>query len=126
MLRSGLAAATTSRPRARSRSTTPFQLADSANAPWTRTIVGFWSDMGSLLCSTRSIRPGRPSSLLWGSPVVPRDAPWGPGRGPEGATGVVPRKRSAARLRDALVTAYEGADDVDVPAQLRPGADRIR
>jgi hypothetical protein len=39
--RSGLAAAITGCPAPRSESMTPSQLADSANAPWTRTIVGF-------------------------------------------------------------------------------------
>jgi anti-sigma factor RsiW len=36
---------TTSRPRAGNRSITGFQLADSANAPWTKTTVGSCSDM---------------------------------------------------------------------------------
>src|SRR3954463_16744211 len=38
--RSGLAAAITGRSARRSASMTPFQLEDSAKAPWTRTMVG--------------------------------------------------------------------------------------
>src|SRR4051812_35862975 len=48
-LRSGLAAAIASTEWLCSRWITPFQLADSANAPWTMTTVGFALGMAGLL-----------------------------------------------------------------------------
>src|SRR4051794_5982136 len=78
-LRSGLAVAIASTEWVCSCWITPFQLADSANAPWTRTTVGRVVDMADLLrvrgCRASSAARGSTARGQWwqlGSYVVER------------------------------------------------------
>src|SRR3954470_16171950 len=103
-LRSGLAAAIASTEWVCSRWITPFQLADSAKAPWTRTTVGLALGMAGLLrgrgCRAPRAARGRlldGGSARWDVPAQPRGAH-------RSTTRKKPRRSALPRSRPPVVT----------------------
>src|SRR3954447_610448 len=113
-LRSGLAAAIASTEWLCSRWITPFQLADSANAPWTRTTVGFALGMADLL-RVRGRRAQHVDRLRDGggaarvgrgraSPCGRWDVPAQPRAAHRPATRKKPRRSALPRSRPPVLT----------------------